>query len=434
MAVAMDNATCPSLSRGGFLTSAAEAATAQHACVEPYAMRPLVGASTAAYGSAPFWRLVVQRPLWIRWLLTQDYTVLQCDVDVVWMNSPLPHLASPRAFAPPKSCSHPASIFGARNISGQIRWRQKKEYQCPHANSTLMVQSELSYGYNCGFYLARPCSSSVAFMDAWMEEMLRPTKEHTMHEQHAMLYTLGHVFSRSSHRWLERGMQLVKLDEQEFPTGKVWYDLALDPRWATDKRRSYIMHCNWVTNSNQKKLRLKRDNLWFLDDADGTCKPGFDPLANDCQRRCTPTKVCPVGKPCSSFTCRTFTQRALTDLARSVRSNVQEDRWHPMAYSLVCSPDKVAAMGLTEAPGVNMSRTTAAALDRAAMLLAARADVKHVFADPNLTDIKGSKRSFRDVRLKLGIEAAPPGGKAVGKDRSRMQRTTRRAARTENGR
>jgi hypothetical protein len=144
MAVAMDNTTCPSLSRGGFLTSAAEAATAQHACVEPYAMRPLVGASTAAYGSAPFWRLVVQRPLWIRWLLTQDYTVLQCDVDVVWMNNPLPHLASPRAFAPPKSCSHPASIFGARNISGQIRWRQKKEYQCPHANSTLMVQSELS--------------------------------------------------------------------------------------------------------------------------------------------------------------------------------------------------------------------------------------------------------------------------------------------------
>ena len=27
----------------------------------------------------------MQRPLWIRWLLTQDYTVLQCDVDIVWL-------------------------------------------------------------------------------------------------------------------------------------------------------------------------------------------------------------------------------------------------------------------------------------------------------------------------------------------------------------
>ena len=398
--VAMDNATCPSLQRSGFF-SAAES----HACVEPYAARPLVTSDRAQYGSTEFWRLVVQRPLWIRWLLTQGFSVLQCDVDVVWLRNPLHLFASTEELAPMRSCSHPASIFGPTNKSGVIKWRQQiNKFSCHMHNSTLMVQSEMGYGYNCGFYFARPDNSSVWFMDAWMEEMLRPALQRAMHEQHAMLYTLGNVYSQSSRKWLSRGMQLIKLDEIRFPNGKVWYELWNNPAYATDKRRAFILHCNWVKRSEQKKLRLKRDNLWFLDDRDEQCQPGFDPFVESCQRRCVPVGRCgAMGTPCEEWGCRGFTQRALTDLAITARlpGTPMEDRWHQMAWRRACGPKASTMATISEPRGDAFS---AAALDHAAALLQSGAPVDAVFAIPNLTDFRG-RHSFRDLLKKYQYRA-----------------------------
>ena len=36
--------------------------------------------------------MVMQRPLWIHWLLGEGYAVLNCDLDVVWLRDPLPPL------------------------------------------------------------------------------------------------------------------------------------------------------------------------------------------------------------------------------------------------------------------------------------------------------------------------------------------------------
>ena len=135
VAVSMDNSTCKSLRATGFVQAAG-------ACVSPYLLRPLSSGNQetySAYNSLHFWRLVIQRPLWVMWLLTEGYTVLQCDVDIVFLRNPLPLLQSPKL-----------RKFDA------------------------LFQSEQAYGINCGFYLVRPtnatrmCASSSAVCKAPM--------------------------------------------------------------------------------------------------------------------------------------------------------------------------------------------------------------------------------------------------------------------------
>ena len=36
--------------------------------------------------------IVMQRPLWMQWLLERGYEVVQSDLDIVWLRDPLPYL------------------------------------------------------------------------------------------------------------------------------------------------------------------------------------------------------------------------------------------------------------------------------------------------------------------------------------------------------
>ena len=408
MVMAMDNATCPGLAHSDFLDAEA------HGCVQPYVHdKSIERTERMKYGSGGFWKMVVQRPLWIRWLLTQGYTVIQCDVDIVWIKNPIPYLTSHTVAAPPRRCGSPKSMEGIHEavVAGDSRatrrYRASRSRDvCPHHNSTLLVQSEAMYGYNCGFYFIRPSNSSIWFMDEWMQEMLHPTREGKMHEQHAMIATVGNVGSKTQLKWIARGMQFVRLDEPLFPTGKLWYD-----KWqssGSNKIRSYILHCNWITQATQKKLRLRRENLWFLDNRDDRCQPGFDPLIEDCLRRCVPVMNCSVGTgvPCSNFGCHGFTQRALTDLARSLRLGPEtpEDRWHPIAWKKVCPIANASLPPDGAQLGGTRYRTTQAqkeALNRAAAMLRDGARATAIFALHNLTDIKG-----KDFKRSLSLKAA----------------------------
>ena len=72
MVIAMDNATCPTL-------MGAPGDGEQSACVYPYA-RSAIGVTSslkvATYRSMNFNRVVMQRPLWVKWLLEQGYMAL----------------------------------------------------------------------------------------------------------------------------------------------------------------------------------------------------------------------------------------------------------------------------------------------------------------------------------------------------------------------
>ena len=113
---------CAALRATGF-TQPAEA------CVSPYDLRPLSDSADqgaySAYNSLHFWRLVIQRPLWIMWMLQEGYSVLQCDVDIVFLHNPFPALEAPKM-----------RRFDA------------------------LFQSEQVYGINCGFYFVRPTNAT----------------------------------------------------------------------------------------------------------------------------------------------------------------------------------------------------------------------------------------------------------------------------------
>ena len=395
LAVSFDNATCHGLSERGFLP----ATDPEHACVEPYARQPL---DAGAYGSPNFWRLVVQRPLWIRWLLTQGYSVLQCDVDIVWLRNPLAYVASRVETVPPRGskrpplhyCGNPASLNWTR------KFRMRHYPPCHLHNASLILQSEAAYGYNCGFYFIRPSNATVQFMDKWMGEMLHPSMGRAMHEQHAMLFTLGNTNSKTARGWMGKGMQIVRLDEALFPTGKQWFE-----QWhVTRREEAYIVHSNWVHAGEQKKLRLRRDNLWFLDADDNACAARFEPMAGCAsRRRCNAVGKCPVGRRCGEFSCRSFVQRALTDLARSIRFHLPfEDRWDAMAWSRVCRKGN-EGIGVYAGRQDDRAYVTLVneALDRAALLLAANASARRIFAIDGLTDITGRLGKFGRVQAML---------------------------------
>jgi hypothetical protein len=171
-----------------------------------------------------------------------------------------------------------------------------------------------------------------------------------MHEQHSFVRINQAAKSKGF------GFASRKLNESQFPNGKIWYNY-----WhITGKRTAYIIHCNW--NKMNKKSRLRRDNLWFLEEDESvrrrrglaqrslrlspplglrgqTCRKDFDPAAEQCQRNCIPVKDgCAMGKPCKYRTCEEHTDYVKKVNARNARKGVSvPDLWHPMASRYACN-------------------------------------------------------------------------------------------------
>ena len=65
--------------------------------------------------------------------------------------------------------------------------------------------------------------------------------------------------------------------------------------------RSHVGHANWLKST--KKQHLVRDNLWWLDDHDERCVPGFDPHAEGCRAHCRAVRKCVLNAPCEKERC-----------------------------------------------------------------------------------------------------------------------------------
>lgn len=316
LVIAMDNATCPALLGQG----SAGGAWPAESCVFPYARSNNAVTSdnkVATYRSLNFNRMVMQRPLWVRWLLEQGYSVIQCDLDIVWLNDPQPLLRKWRV--------GPNSPF-AKGMG-----LEKTEEKVPD----MVFQSEQAYGLNGGFYFARPTNTTLTFIEAWVERLKVMISMPTFEEQHA----LNSALMRSKRGLLPGGAKLVfdQLHEQEFPNGKMWWSYP----WAVDKRIAYIVHANWV--KQQKKSRLLRDTLWFLTPTDAQCKPDFDPYADNCSKLCSPISfVSPGDHPHNFRRCHDLnrdddyqTRKALQRYQAKQNKSWPQLRgmfWHPRAY------------------------------------------------------------------------------------------------------
>ena len=228
-AVGLDNRTCSTLGAQG-----------EGRCVHPY-QRPSMSGERLTYGSAAFFQIALQRPLWVRYLLGRGFEVLNCDTDIVWLSNPLPLLAVLRG--------------------------------------VLLVQTDSGQGKNSGFYLARPSPTTQEFFAEWILKVSQGKNE-----QHALNSVAKHIriYSRD-------------LNASLFPNGRFWWTFG-----RGDKRTAFIVHCNWVRDG--KKTRLVRDNLWFLEPDGQRCAAGFDPFAGGCDRNCIPVQYCNPSGPCSWYT------------------------------------------------------------------------------------------------------------------------------------
>jgi len=267
LVVAFDNSTCPAL-RPDFRLR--RAVTSDPSCVFPYAHRPLTTGGIARYRSLEFNRMVMQRPLWILHLLRRGFETLQVDLDITWIADPQPLFASKR-----------------------------------YAQHDMLFQSEGGYGFNAGFYLARPGAGSMSLLESWIADLSDKTESRSFEEQHS----LGRALS---HRNRSVPMLYAKLNMSEFPNGKIWWQYQT----PESKRSVYVVHCNW--NKSNKKGRLVRDNLWALDDADARCSSSWDPHASECSRFCRPVRYCSPGALCPRLTCKQL-------------NSTSREKWHPMA-------------------------------------------------------------------------------------------------------
>ncbi len=194
--IAMDNATCPALAR-------TMGETAGAACIHPYAGSAHFNASAPArYRSKVFNLIVMQRPTWVRWLLARGLSILQCDLDVVFVKDPLPDL----------------------------RRRPTADMQ---------FQSEQVYGQNGGFYFARPTNASIGLIDRWISRLAERANSKSFEEQHALNHALK--YSRTLRR--AGRLNVVKLNDTQYPNGKIWWQLQRSSKVrVTDASPQLLIH------------------------------------------------------------------------------------------------------------------------------------------------------------------------------------------------
>ena len=157
---------------------------------------PSITSQRASYGTRAFTRMVVQKPLWVRFLLLQDYNVIQCDLDIVWLHDPQPLLRRLLVSRPPAESGitlryHPTA-YSPPGAAGSVRHprriprdpRNVRIEALIHANGSVIpevpdvvFQSEQVHGLNSGFFFARPTAASVAFADLWLERIARQAQQ-----------------------------------------------------------------------------------------------------------------------------------------------------------------------------------------------------------------------------------------------------------------
>ena len=225
LVIAMDNETCPAL-------MGTPGDGEQSACVYPYshsAIGVTTGTGVATYRSTNFNRMVMQRPLWVRWLLEHGYNVIQCDLDIVWLNDPQPALRAAKVQITKGGAVIRAMLPGVKSAKDDYaNGAMYRAYGNGNVNSNemseaapdLLFQSEQAYGLNGGFYFARPTKATLAFFNAWVERLTVMITMPSFEEQHALNSAILRMRRNNS-----ADMRLLHshLPSRAFPNGKIWW-------------------------------------------------------------------------------------------------------------------------------------------------------------------------------------------------------------------
>ena len=240
--IAWDNATCPA------------AGLANSTCVHPYHER-IGGIVTATHGiatyrSQAFNRMVLQKPLWVQWLLRVGFEVLLADLDTVWLHDPQPLLRALRvlrAAKPPyrESCctgrvgacrpgctsvsvyEHPVAfppLAGSALTRLALTPVKKQALTAARRRSAarsalvpdIVFQSEHAHGVNSGLFFARPTNASLRLVGAWIERLAELLETAAFEEQ----WALNTALLRLKHAGADIAYGV--LEDERFPNGKIW--------------------------------------------------------------------------------------------------------------------------------------------------------------------------------------------------------------------
>ena len=334
--IAWDNATCPGL----LAPSIIGAPSATPFCVFPYAGSTGVVTTErgiARYRTVSFNRMVLQKPLWIEWLLQQGYEVIQTDLDTVWLHNPLPllHRLRVRPVRPNSSLrEHPITYLPSPSSPASSPVDMLPE---------VAFQSEHAHGFNSGVFYARPTPGARLLLRVWIERLTELlSSNNVFEEQWALNTALQRLRSANAGGAASNGtgegastLAYGLLQDAHFPNGKIWWSYP----WLADKRAAYIVHANWVQRG--KKSRLVRDNLWQLDDTDERCATEYRLIARGCHKLCHPVLWAEPGsrvrvlKSCASLNReddRQVRRRALKWARNGTWGELRGTLWHPSAY------------------------------------------------------------------------------------------------------
>ena len=231
--IGMDNGTCPAL-------MGSPGRGEQSECVFPYGEGGGVTSQrgVATYRSVAFNRMVMQRPLWVQFLLREGYTVVQCDLDIVWLRDPLPIirngivvyqggkallLANESAEALRRTLAedHLPNMVMGRRLSTRPKVKSEVKSEVKFRSGAVVdmaFQSEQAYGLNGGFYFARPTANTLAFFEDWLNHLQMMINSPNFEEQHALNGAVNRI-----RRLPNRSLYFARFAEREFPNGKLWW-------------------------------------------------------------------------------------------------------------------------------------------------------------------------------------------------------------------
>lgn len=108
---------------------------------------------------------------------------------------------------------------------------------------SFIMQDDL-WGVCTGFFLARSTPFSLSVMQKSIDWLAKSTNTR-VNDQHAF----NRIYPQTP------GIVVTKLSTEEYPNGEIYFNKKL-----TSKAK--IVHCNYLTKTDDKITRLKHHNLW----------------------------------------------------------------------------------------------------------------------------------------------------------------------------
>eukprot|EP00904_Undaria_pinnatifida_P002825 jgi/Undpi1/12543/HiC_scaffold_6.g02212.m1 len=175
------------------------------------------------YGDKRFAEAVVVRPQLIKSIISQGYTMLWSDVDMVWLRNPLSLLPQ---------------IGEDSDVDVMLQIDYKRVFKC-----------------TC-FMFVNPTPLSLEMLTRWEENIVR-SKARLDQE----------AFQGPLHYMIQNGLRVEFIPREVLPAGKVFFD----HKYEDDYKELYhnetvIVHNNWIVGHTNKMKRFKRYRMWFVED------------------------------------------------------------------------------------------------------------------------------------------------------------------------